>query len=88
MANNHEQLAQRLGTSGAAYNAGWFSSLNKSALAESLRAVICDQALRRRVVENSARMVDGRGADRIVETMLRFESREHCEGVRGPPDRN
>lgn len=78
MAKNHEQLAQRLGASAAAYNAGWFFSLSTSALAESFRAVICDQALRRRVVENSARMVDGRGADRIVETMLRFDSKEHC----------
>ncbi len=87
MAKNHEQLAQRLGSSAAAYNAGWFSSLSKRALAGSLRAVICDQALRRRVVENGARMVDGRGANRIVETMLQFESKEHCECVSVPPDR-
>jgi len=73
MASNHEQSAQGLGASAAAYNAGWFSSLNKSALAESLRAVICDQTLRRQLVENGARMVDGRGANRVVETMLQFE---------------
>jgi UDP-2,4-diacetamido-2,4,6-trideoxy-beta-L-altropyranose hydrolase len=87
MAHNHEQLAQRLGASAAAYNAGWFSSLSKSALAESLRDVICDQALPMRVVENGARMVDGRGANRIVETMLQFESKKHCEDISVPPDR-
>jgi UDP-2,4-diacetamido-2,4,6-trideoxy-beta-L-altropyranose hydrolase len=83
IAKNHEQFARKLGAAEAAYDAGWFSSLTKSRLAESLRYVICDGVLRRKVMENAARMVDGRGPKRIVETMLRFMASAEGDAVQG-----
>jgi UDP-2,4-diacetamido-2,4,6-trideoxy-beta-L-altropyranose hydrolase len=69
MAKNHERAVDAYARAGAAFNAGWFSSLERSALAACLRRVICDPELRRKLMENAARMVDGKGPARVVETM-------------------
>jgi len=69
-AENQERAARTFGRVLAAVDAGWFSSLEESALAARFRNVICDPGLRRTLVENAARMVDGKGAQRVVETML------------------
>lgn len=70
MAENHERAVRALAAAGAAMSVGWFSSLGKGALAAALRGVICDRDLRMKLAQSAARMVDGRGAERVVETML------------------
>jgi len=69
MAKNHERAVGAYTAAMAAVDAGWFSSLERSTLAASLRSVICDRELRKRLVENAGSMVDGKGAERVVETM-------------------
>jgi UDP-2,4-diacetamido-2,4,6-trideoxy-beta-L-altropyranose hydrolase len=75
VAKSQELAVRALSLAGAAWDAGWFSSLQQSALAASLRRVIGDRALRRKLAENAGRMIDGKGADRVVETMLTISHR-------------
>jgi len=58
-----------LGEAKAALAAGWFDTLERESLAASVRGLIGDLKLRRELVENARRMVDGRGAQRVVEVM-------------------
>jgi UDP-2,4-diacetamido-2,4,6-trideoxy-beta-L-altropyranose hydrolase len=71
MARNHERTVEAYGQARAALAAGWFETLARESLAASLRALIGDPRLRKELVENARRMVDGRGAQRVVEAMLR-----------------
>jgi UDP-2,4-diacetamido-2,4,6-trideoxy-beta-L-altropyranose hydrolase len=72
MADNHERAVETFGMAKAAFDAGWFSAIATDVLAAHLRHVITAPDLRREFVNNAARMVDGRGAERVVETMLRM----------------
>jgi len=76
IAKNHERAVDAYASSGAAVSAGWFNSLERGALASSLRRVICDRNLRMKLAESAGRMVDGRGAERVVETMQSIRQRE------------
>ena len=69
MAKNHERAAEAYASVTAALYAGWFSSVDRGSLGASLRNAICDRALRSKLVENASRLVDGKGAERVVETM-------------------
>jgi UDP-2,4-diacetamido-2,4,6-trideoxy-beta-L-altropyranose hydrolase len=69
-AENHEGAVEAFGRARAAYNAGWFTSLGRSTLAERLRHVIQDHDLRKEIVDNSRSMVDGKGSGRVVKVML------------------
>ncbi len=68
-AKNQEPMVAALSSAGAAVDGGWCVSLERSALAASLRRVICDRELRRNLVDNAGRLVDGRGAERVIQTM-------------------
>lgn len=72
MAKNHEQSVEAWGRAKAALAGGWFDTLEEKSLAATLRSLIGDSKLRGELVENASRMVDGRGAQRIVETMYRM----------------
>jgi UDP-2,4-diacetamido-2,4,6-trideoxy-beta-L-altropyranose hydrolase len=76
MAKNHEQAVKTFGQKIAAFSAGWFSTLKSDSLASSIRSVIFDQKFRKELVENANRMVDGRGAKRVVETMFEMSRRD------------
>jgi spore coat polysaccharide biosynthesis predicted glycosyltransferase SpsG len=69
MARNHERTVEAYGWAKAAVAAGWFHALERKSLAASLRGLIGDSTLRRELVKNARRMVDGRGAQRVVEAM-------------------
>jgi UDP-2,4-diacetamido-2,4,6-trideoxy-beta-L-altropyranose hydrolase len=69
IARNQEQAVEAYRRSGAAVTAGWFSSLDRKGSAASLRSVICDRVLRRKLVENAGNIVDGKGARRVVEAV-------------------
>lgn len=68
-ARNQERFVQALYTASAGFDAGRYSSIGDEKLAVSLRKLICDQHLRNRLAENARRMVDGKGAERIVAKM-------------------
>jgi UDP-2,4-diacetamido-2,4,6-trideoxy-beta-L-altropyranose hydrolase len=69
MAKNHERAAGAFASAGAAFHAGWFSSLSRESLAASLCGVIGDGELRTKLITQAGRMVDGKGAERVVEAM-------------------
>lgn len=69
MAKNQEHAVDAFASAGAAFQGGWFSSLNRESLAASLRGVITDRDLRTNLITHAGRMVDGKGAERVVEAM-------------------
>jgi UDP-2,4-diacetamido-2,4,6-trideoxy-beta-L-altropyranose hydrolase len=69
LARNHEESVEAWGRAKAAWAGGWFDVLERKSLAESLRRLIGDSELRREFVENAARVIDGKGAQRVVEAM-------------------
>jgi UDP-2,4-diacetamido-2,4,6-trideoxy-beta-L-altropyranose hydrolase len=68
-ADNHDLTVQTWAKNRAAISAGWFTLTTRESLASALREAIHDQKLRREVVENASRMVDGKGALRCVDMM-------------------
>ena len=81
MARNHEAAVAAFASAGAAFNVGWFSSLNPEGLADLLRRVVCDRELRAGFVEKAARLVDGNGVNRVIDTMHAI-SRRGAKDVR------
>jgi len=69
IAGNHERTVEAWGEARAAVAAGWFDAFGGRSMSFELRGLIGDWKLRRELVENASRMVDGRGAQRVVETM-------------------
>jgi UDP-2,4-diacetamido-2,4,6-trideoxy-beta-L-altropyranose hydrolase len=69
MARNHERTVEAWGEAKAALAAGWFEELDRDPFAASLRELICDRSLRKELIGNATRMVDGKGAQRVVEAM-------------------
>jgi UDP-2,4-diacetamido-2,4,6-trideoxy-beta-L-altropyranose hydrolase len=69
MASNHERTVEAYGRAKAALAAGWFDGLERKSLTAALRGLIGDSRLRRELIKNARQMVDGRGAQRVVETM-------------------
>ena len=76
MASNHEQTVEAYSRTKAAYSAGWFDALGCESLAVSLRSLIGDLKLRKELVENARRMVDGKGAQRVVEAMCAMHPKQ------------
>ncbi len=70
MARNHERTCRELAGRGAAIDAGWFHCLKPDRLAGLLQAIITDQERRRSLIGNAGRLVDGKGAERVVECMI------------------
>ena len=69
IAKNQEQAVEAYRLKTAAVVAGWFTGLDKASLAQSLRKVISDRNLRKDIVENAGALIDGRGAQRVVQSM-------------------
>jgi UDP-2,4-diacetamido-2,4,6-trideoxy-beta-L-altropyranose hydrolase len=69
MASNHERTVEAYGRAKAALAAGWFDGLGRESLTAALRGLICDSKLRGELIENARQLVDGRGAQRVVEIM-------------------
>jgi UDP-2,4-diacetamido-2,4,6-trideoxy-beta-L-altropyranose hydrolase len=70
VADNQETVCQALGESKVAIDAGWFHALDSQSVGNSIRALILDGELRRTLIENCRHLVDGKGAGRVVESML------------------
>jgi len=72
MAANHERTVEAYGRANAAMAAGWFDKLETSVLCDRLLTAVEDRKLRAEIVANAAQMVDGRGAQRVVDAMLKI----------------
>jgi spore coat polysaccharide biosynthesis predicted glycosyltransferase SpsG len=76
MAKNQQRTVQGFTDSKAALSGGWFDALDRQALAASFLSVIGDRELRQTLKEHAGQMVDGRGAQRVVEAMLEMGQSE------------
>jgi spore coat polysaccharide biosynthesis predicted glycosyltransferase SpsG len=81
-AKNHEESVEAWGRAKAAWAGGWFHALERKSLAEALRRLIGDPKLRRELVENAERIVDGKGAQRVVEAMRRAQVQDRFSANR------
>lgn len=75
MAQNHERTVEAWSRANAAVAGGWFDSLTTEALGMSLASVINNRRLREKLRARARRVVDGRGAERVVKTMLQVARR-------------
>jgi len=69
IADNHEETVEAYSRAQAAVSVGWFNRIDRKNLVNSLRQVIADKKVRVEIRSNARRMVDGRGAQRVVEAM-------------------
>ncbi len=77
-ADNQRAVGRELDRLGVGINLGWSEELSEWDLAEAVRRVAYDVALRRSISEKGRSLVDGRGADRVVTAMADME-----QGQRG-----
>jgi len=69
-AENQRRTCERFAAAGAAHYAGWHADLAPAALAQALVAYSEDAPLRAARAERAAALVDGRGAERVVDAMI------------------
>ncbi|HZR56175.1 MAG TPA: UDP-2,4-diacetamido-2,4,6-trideoxy-beta-L-altropyranose hydrolase [Terriglobales bacterium] len=68
--DNQATVCRSLGESRIAIDAGWFHVLDIQQLAKSVQELVLDGELRRTLIENCRHLVDGKGAERVVDKML------------------
>jgi UDP-2,4-diacetamido-2,4,6-trideoxy-beta-L-altropyranose hydrolase len=69
LAANQQGIANSLDAAGVSVNLGWHTEVQPSVLAQVLDALLRDPARRQAMSERGKAMVDGRGAQRLVETL-------------------
>ncbi|MHC4400241.1 MAG: UDP-2,4-diacetamido-2,4,6-trideoxy-beta-L-altropyranose hydrolase [Planctomycetota bacterium] len=69
LADNQEIVAQRLSEAGAVVNLGRAGRLRAEGIAERLETLFKNRSLRMRLSESGRRLVDRRGAERVVAVM-------------------
>ncbi len=69
-ADNQTGIADGLNKIGFAENLGWFEQVSEENLMEKLNAILSDARRRERMSGRGGEIVDGRGRNRIVETLL------------------
>ena len=77
LAENQGPTAQSLSEAGAALSAGCFKNLDCKRLIETVRHLIPDCALRRSLAQGARQLVDGNGAHRVCESLLRHKDSHH-----------
>jgi len=74
VAENQEHTCRALAGHGAAIDLGWFHSLDANRLTKFLQDVIVNCDLRHSLIENARSLVDGNGAQRVMDILLRDSS--------------
>ncbi len=69
VAENQRSIAEALHRAGAATNLGMWHDVREETLAEAIRSAALDESLRRQQAASAGRIVDGRGAERVVRAM-------------------
>jgi UDP-2,4-diacetamido-2,4,6-trideoxy-beta-L-altropyranose hydrolase len=73
-AENQGPVAAGVDAAGAAINLGWHHTVSPEHLADALSALCRDPVLRAAQCRAGQRLVDGRGADRVVDAMLNADA--------------
>lgn len=71
VAENQGATAEALHRAGAATDLGWWRDVREDTLADSIRSTALDESLRRQQAESAGRIIDGRGAQRVIQAMTR-----------------
>jgi len=69
LADNQENIALRLAEAGAAVNCGRAAEIAITDLSGKISELIANSSQRRSLIENGLRLVDGKGAQRVVEAI-------------------
>ncbi len=69
VADNQRGIASELDRHGAAVSLGWYEALSPDRVRSAILDVAHDRERRQRLIDAGQRMVDGRGADRVVDVM-------------------
>ncbi len=78
MANNQEQVARTMRHAGAAIVLGRGAAVVEERLGDAVRALVGDKARRAEMSRSGKRLVDGFGAERVVEAMLQYPALEEA----------
>jgi UDP-2,4-diacetamido-2,4,6-trideoxy-beta-L-altropyranose hydrolase len=70
IAMNQERTCQVLADQGMAIHGGWFNVLDSAHLTASLRQLILNRELRNSLAQRAHTLLDGKGAHRVVQTMI------------------
>lgn len=71
-AENQRLAAQKMGRLEASVNLGHHEKVTQKQIAEALYQVIMYRATRKKMVEQSMRITDGKGAERVVKKLLAY----------------
>jgi len=71
LADNQEGIVHKLDELGYVMNLGWYNQLNADLVLEKLRELIGNLQRRRKMSAKGQRLVDGKGSERIVQSVLR-----------------
>ena len=69
VAENQRSNAEALHRASAATDLGWWRDVREDTLADAIRSAALDESLRRKQAESAGRIIDGRGAERVVRAM-------------------
>lgn len=72
LAENQKNIAEELDKAGASVNLGWFKDLSEEELAKGLSRLIGDEKTRQSMSNIARGLVDGKGAERVIERIVRF----------------
>lgn len=70
LAENHAEIVRRLGEKGAGVSFGYYTDTDKSRLRELVVKLAQDRVARQELSSMSAKLVDGRGAGRVIAALL------------------
>jgi UDP-2,4-diacetamido-2,4,6-trideoxy-beta-L-altropyranose hydrolase len=69
LADNQRGIARGLHDANTAVNLGWHTSVDGTDVAEAVERLLLDDERRLQMAENAQALVDGRGVERIVQTL-------------------
>ena len=78
LAENQLGIARALGAAECAHDLGWARDISAEQLAARITAALRDGGWRTRAAERSRRLVDGRGAARVVKFLTKTASEARC----------
>ncbi len=78
LAENQKRIAAALDETECAINLGCAHELGVHVLAEQIESLLGNRNRRTRLAECSRRLVDGRGAERVVEALIQLKTQPHA----------
>lgn len=70
MAENQELIVHKMNDLGLIKSLGWYNHINKYLLTDNLLEIIHDYQQRKEMSRNSQKLLDGKGTDRILQSIL------------------